>query len=85
MNASKILDVHTGVGWYTSNLCKSILETDGKDNSIHNYYFLAQLQVKICFWVICLLTFVIGGLIFRKLKPELAEFCNIHDVSTIIP
>ncbi len=35
MNASKILDVHTGVGRYTSNLCKSILKTDGT-----NVYFL---------------------------------------------
>ena len=35
INASKFFEVNTGVGRYTSNLCKSILETDGK-----NDYFL---------------------------------------------
>jgi glycosyltransferase involved in cell wall biosynthesis len=35
INVSKFLDVNTGVGRYTSNLCKSILKTDGK-----NDYFL---------------------------------------------
>jgi glycosyltransferase involved in cell wall biosynthesis len=35
INASKFFEVNTGVGRYTSNLCKYILETDGK-----NDYFL---------------------------------------------
>ncbi|MBC8553595.1 MAG: glycosyltransferase, partial [Candidatus Brocadiales bacterium] len=35
INASKVCDVHTGVGRYTSNLRKSILEANGKNN----YYF----------------------------------------------
>ncbi|MGR3175960.1 MAG: glycosyltransferase [Candidatus Scalindua sp.] len=35
INASKVFDVHTGVGRYTSNLCKSILRTD----SNKDYYF----------------------------------------------
>ncbi|MFQ5714750.1 MAG: glycosyltransferase [Candidatus Scalinduaceae bacterium] len=35
INASKFFEVNTGVGRYTSNLCKSILETNGK-----NDYFL---------------------------------------------
>ncbi len=33
----------------------------------HNY------GLGIYFWIICLLTFVIGGLVFRKLKPEFAD------------
>ena len=35
INASKVFDVHTGVGRYTSNLCSSILETGSKKD----YYF----------------------------------------------
>ncbi len=35
INASKAFDVHTGVGRYTSNLCRSILKT----GSIKDYYF----------------------------------------------
>ncbi|MGR3302427.1 MAG: glycosyltransferase family 4 protein, partial [Candidatus Scalindua sp.] len=35
INASKIFDVHTGVGRYTSNLCKSIL----RSGSNKDYYF----------------------------------------------
>jgi len=37
INASKIYDVHTGVGRYTSNLSRSILKTDSKND----YYFYA--------------------------------------------
>ena len=32
INASKIFDVHTGVGRYTSNLCRSILKTGSKND-----------------------------------------------------
>ena len=35
INASKVFDVHTGVGRYTSNLCRSILKTGSKKD----YYF----------------------------------------------
>ena len=35
INASKIFEVHTGVGRYTSNLCSSVLKT-GREN---DYYF----------------------------------------------
>jgi glycosyltransferase involved in cell wall biosynthesis len=35
INASKIFDVHTGVGRYTSNLCRSIIKT----GSAKDYYF----------------------------------------------
>jgi hypothetical protein len=35
INVSNFLDANTGVGRYTSNLCKSILKTDSK-----NDYFL---------------------------------------------
>jgi glycosyltransferase involved in cell wall biosynthesis/GT2 family glycosyltransferase len=35
INASKVFDVHTGVGRYTSNLCRSVLKTGG----IKDYYF----------------------------------------------
>jgi glycosyltransferase involved in cell wall biosynthesis len=37
INASKIFDVHTGVGRYTSNLCRSILKMGSKDD----YYLYA--------------------------------------------
>jgi glycosyltransferase involved in cell wall biosynthesis len=37
INASKISDVHTGVGRYTSNLCRSILKAGSKND----YYFYA--------------------------------------------
>ena len=38
----------------------------------HNPFWY-NYKLGIYFWVICLLTLIIGGLIFRKLKPEFAD------------
>ncbi len=43
INASKFFEVNTGVGRYTSNLCKHILETDGKND----YYLYSPGQMNI--------------------------------------
>jgi glycosyltransferase involved in cell wall biosynthesis len=47
INASKYFDVNTGVGRYTSNLCKSILETDGKND----YYFYTPGMKNNAAWI----------------------------------
>jgi len=40
---------------------------------IHHTYFLDVYRWAGYFWVMCAVVFVIGGLVFRKLKPEFAD------------
>lgn len=44
-----------------------------KKSFIHNSPFWEDTSAALYFWGVALVTFVIGGLIFRKLKPEFAE------------